>query len=64
MRITIIEPIPGLTNEWEVWVQLDEGDPIEQNESMCIGTGLTKAEAVQAARAELAHVAAMLQAQL
>jgi hypothetical protein len=40
-------------DDWEVWIQLEPGDPTCQGESFIIGTGDTKVAALTAAIASL-----------
>lgn len=51
MIITLLQDGAG---EWSVWVALQEGDPLLQPESFCIGLGATQLQAFESARRTLA----------
>lgn len=54
MKVTILESRGG--HGWQVWLQLEDGDPLQQAESMCIGEGKAREDAIKAALYELGRV--------
>lgn len=50
----------GKDGDWQVWVALEDSDPIAQHESFVIGVGDTKARAFTDAAKELEEAAGAL----